>query len=60
MVTATAGYHREVLPIVVEYVVRAPLLLAVATQSAGDRRRGWAGHHRWHDKYSDTEPDRIL
>ena len=58
MVMVTAGYHRYFSHRSFSTSRVFQFLLAVGAQSAGEKGvLWWAGHHRWHHKYSDTEPD---
>jgi stearoyl-CoA desaturase (delta-9 desaturase) len=58
MVVVTAGYHRYFSHRAFKTSRVFQFLLAVATQSAGERGvLWWAAHHRWHHKHSDTESD---
>jgi stearoyl-CoA desaturase (Delta-9 desaturase) len=58
MVFVTAGYHRYFAHRTFKTSRPLQFLLAVAAQSAAQRGvLWWAGHHRWHHKYSDTERD---
>ena len=58
MVMVTAGYHRYFAHRSFRTSRVFQFLLAVGAQSAGEKGvLWWAGHHRWHHKYSDTEPD---
>jgi stearoyl-CoA desaturase (delta-9 desaturase) len=58
MVVVTAGYHRYFSHRSFKTSRFFQFLLAVGAQSAGEKGvLWWAGHHRWHHKYSDTEND---
>jgi stearoyl-CoA desaturase (delta-9 desaturase) len=58
MVAVTAGYHRYFSHRSFKTSRAFQLLLAIATQSAGQKGViWWASHHRWHHKHSDTPRD---
>jgi len=58
MVVVTAGYHRYFAHRSFKTSRAFQLLLAIATQSAGQKWViWWASHHRWHHKHSDTPLD---
>jgi stearoyl-CoA desaturase (delta-9 desaturase) len=58
MVMVTAGYHRYFAHRSFSTSRVFQFLLAVGAQSAGEKGvLWWAGHHRWHHKYSDAEQD---
>jgi stearoyl-CoA desaturase (delta-9 desaturase) len=58
MVVVTAGYHRYFAHRAYSTSRVFQFLLALGAQSAAQRGvLWWAGHHRWHHKYSDTERD---
>ena len=58
MIVVTAGYHRYFSHRSFKTSRAFQFLLALGAQSAAQRGvLWWAGHHRWHHKYSDTEQD---
>jgi stearoyl-CoA desaturase (Delta-9 desaturase) len=58
MVVVTAGYHRYFSHRAFKTSRAFQLLLAIGTQSAGQKGViWWASHHRWHHKHSDTQLD---
>jgi len=58
MVIVTAGYHRYFAHRSFKTSRAFQLVLAVLTQSAGQKGViWWASHHRWHHKHSDTPRD---
>jgi stearoyl-CoA desaturase (delta-9 desaturase) len=58
MIVVTAGYHRYFAHRAFRTSRAFQFLLALGAQSAAQRGvLWWAGHHRWHHKYSDTERD---
>jgi len=58
MFVVTAGYHRYFAHRSFKTSRAFQFLLALGAQSAAQRGvLWWAGHHRWHHKYSDTKDD---
>lgn len=58
MIVVTAGYHRYFAHRSYRTSRVFQFLLALGAQSAAQRGvLWWAGHHRWHHKYSDTPLD---
>ena len=58
MIMVTAGYHRYFSHRAFSTSRVFQFLLAVGAQSAAEKGvLWWAGHHRWHHRYSDTELD---
>jgi stearoyl-CoA desaturase (Delta-9 desaturase) len=58
MVLVTAGYHRYFAHRAFKTSRVFQFLLAILTQTAGERGViWWASHHRWHHKHSDTPRD---
>jgi stearoyl-CoA desaturase (delta-9 desaturase) len=58
MFVVTAGYHRYFAHRAFKTSRAFQFLLALGAQSAAQRGvLWWAGHHRWHHKYSDTKDD---
>ena len=58
MVIVTAGYHRYFAHRTFKTSRLFQFLLAVGAQSAAEKGvLWWAGHHRWHHRYSDSERD---
>ena len=58
MIVVTAGYHRYFSHRAFKTSRWFQFLLAVAAQSAAQKGvLWWAGHHRWHHKYSDLPQD---
>ena len=58
MIVVTAGYHRYFSHRAFKTSRVFQFLLAAGAQSAAQNGvLWWAGHHRWHHKYSDTNQD---
>ena len=58
MFVVTAAYHRYFSHRAFKTSRWFQLLLALGAQSAAQKGvLWWASHHRWHHKYSDTQPD---
>jgi stearoyl-CoA desaturase (Delta-9 desaturase) len=58
MVVVTAGYHRYFAHRAFKTSRAFQLLLAIGAQSAAQKGvLWWAGHHRWHHRYADTDRD---